>query len=283
MIYQLTLDSLKQSHEFLKGRRDAETEAFRRFSSGFIINDVAQNAYTSGIWAPGEHIGPIAGTYNYALKFPRSDIDSVLSHLWQMVAQGMLVPRSFGDEHNQIFYPTEFGKALLEGVAESPADLVGFMKGIQSTATALEPTTLEFLREAIEDWLHHHLRSAAVMVGLASENEILKIIEQYGNSLEKNKQGDYFQRIKGKRNLKEKFDYLYRRLNQDKGSLPSEIRELDTWLLGIFHLIRLSRNDNGHPIGVTATFEDLHAHLTMFRGYARFLSRLKQHLQNTNT
>jgi hypothetical protein len=56
------------------------------------------------------------------------------------------------------------------------------------------------------------------------------------------------------------------------------VSQLDLWLNAIFNIIRIYRNDAGHPVGVTASREEIYTLLTQFRVYARNLSLLKQHL-----
>ena len=116
------------------------------------------------------------------------------------------------------------------------------------------------------------------MIGLASENEILKLIEIYGSALEAEEKEAFDREILDCRNLKQKFDVLYDRLHGDRRNLPVETRELETWLNGVFQVIRLSRNDAGHPVGVNPTSEDVFAYLVLFRRYARCLSILKGYL-----
>ena len=103
--------------------------------------------------------------------FPDEDIEVVRSHLWQLVSAGVLIPRTLSDAINQSFDLTKYGIKVLSEEVETPYDPIGFMQRIRSDAPNLENATLEYLQEALDDWVHRHLRSAAVMIGVASENE----------------------------------------------------------------------------------------------------------------
>ena len=96
----------------------------------------------------------------------------------------------------------------------------------------------------------------------------------FRNGLAANLQSGFDQAINARRTLKTKFDYLYTRLNQDKNNFPVEVRELDAWLTGTFQVIRLYRNDAGHPTGTSPTRETVYSTLNLFLVYARLLSRL---------
>jgi len=264
-------------HTALEGGRIGEGQFLQNLNTGSVITRVALQAAEAGLWAPSE---PITATLRPAAgrMLPEEDQKSIRSIVWQLVGLGILTPRSIQDPVNQFFELSSYGVEVLREETPSPYDPFGFIKRLADDAPHLESETMEYVQEAVETFLGRHFRAAAVMTGLASENEILKLIDLFGGTLEQGARSTFDQAIRRCRNLKEKFDYLYNRLYQVRGELPADIQELDTWLAGTFQVIRLTRNDAGHPTGQKPSREAVYANLNLFLTYARYLSILKSHL-----
>ncbi len=182
------------------------------------------------------------------------------------------------DDRNQFFEISHYGRQVLEEERESPYDPLGFLQRLSTDSPNLECNTIEYIQEAVNCYLGRYLRAATVMVGLASENEILTLLEKYENTLDPDEKTEFDREKSSCRNLKMKFDVLYNWLYREKRQFPLEAREIETWLNGVFQVIRLSRNDAGHPIGVNPTSEDVFANIVLFRTYARYISQLKEYL-----
>lgn len=276
-IYELTSQALREMHALHKDGKLDDGQFLQNLNAGGIITRVALLAHTAELWQPREPLDVRRPEMARHL-FPAEDTKSVRSVLWQFVGLGILTPRSMLDENNTFFEITQYGEQVLEEGQETAYDPLGFMKRLRRDAPRLEPDTFEFAQEAVSCFLGRHLRAAAVMTGLASENEILRLVDLYQASLNGQAQSDFESAIRGCRNLKQKFDQLYDSLDQGRSELPAEIRELDTWLQGIFQPIRLMRNDAGHPTGQEPAREEVYANLNLFTMYARRLSTLKEHL-----
>ena len=277
-LHTLTLQALKEMYTAFEDGRIHEGQFLQNLNTGSVTNRVALQAAQAGLWQPPQ---PITEALRQAAgrMLPSEDQKSIRSVLWQLVGLGILTPRSIHDEMNQFFELSSYGVEVLRQEAPSPYDPFGFIRRLTSDAPHLESETTEYVQEAVETFLSRHFRAAAVMTGLASENEILKLLELFADTLEQGARSAFDQAIGRCRNLKEKFDRLYERLNQAKGDLPADIRELDTWLAGTFQVIRLTRNDAGHPTGQKPSREAVYANLNFFLTYARHLSILKDHLK----
>ncbi len=278
-LYELTLQVIRERHKLLQEGKIDELGLDRDLNTRRIVQDVASRTYKLGrmIDMPTQgNVPPDPETA--ATRLQPEDKKTIHSILWQFVGLGLLTPRHVaeGDSHFEI---TPYGKHVLENTEDSPYDQFGYTRWLGTNAPQLEPPTVEYIREALSCFVRRLFRAAAVMLGVASENEILALIQLYSNTLgDTNKKA--FQKAMPQRNLNEKFDYLYSRLKQDEGTFPEEIPELDTWLRGIFQVIRLHRNDAGHPSDQRPSESDVSANLNLFRTYARYLSALKKHLRN---
>jgi hypothetical protein len=277
-LHTLTLQALREMYTAFEAGRLHEGQFLQNLNTGSVTTRVALQAAEADLWVPSEPITaalrPAAGR-----MLPEEDQKSIRSIMWQLVGLGILIPRSIKDPENQFFELSSYGVEVLREEEPSPYDPFGFIRRLTSDAPHLESETVEYVQEAVETFLSRHFRAAAVMTGLASENEILKLIELFADTLEQGARSAFDQAIGRCRNLRGKFDRLYERLNQAKGDLPADIRELDTWLAGTFQVIRLTRNDAGHPTGQKPSREAVYANLNFFLTYARHLSILKDHLR----
>lgn len=275
MVFQV----LKDLYVRLGNNSKLEGQFLRDLNTGYITNKVSWIAYEAGLWKPTEKLRQ-ENEICTGDRFPRDDVTNVRGILWRLVGLGVLTPRSIHDEHNQFFELTGYGKQVILDVEESPYDPLGFLQRLTLDSPYLEPNSIEFVREAINCFLTRYFQAAAVLIGLASENEILSLLQYHGRTLDMIGKASLEKKLALSTSIKRKFDILYDGLFQKKSKLPPEVRELDVWLQGIFHVIRLYRNDAGHPIGNTSSSEDVYANLVLFRKYAYYLSKLKEHLSN---
>ena len=277
-LQHITLDIIKQL--YIQYEKDVQHSQLLTYMNAKVIsNKVAYKSFKIGLWELSKPLRPEQVNEDFVgAQFPKSDVSSVRSILWRYVGLGILTPRAIKDEENQFFEISQYGEQVLVETKESPYDPFGFLNNLYTHSPKLEPESFNFIKEAIDCFLGRYLRASMVMLGLTSENEIYKIIELYGETLELHEKEPFNKEISACTNIKRKFDVLYEQLDSIRKELPVEIRELDTWLNGIFQTIRMSRNDAGHPIGITHTSEDVFSHLALFSRYAHNLSKLKDYL-----
>ena len=83
--------------------------------------------------------------------------------------------------------------------------------------------------------------------------------------------------MENKINIVEKFDLVYEEITRKKKDLDSRLAEsIEYNLTGIFNLIRLQRNESGHPTGMRPDKDQMFANLTMFIMYCKTLYELNQ-------
>lgn len=180
---ELTLLVLKDRHTLAKTGRPSDAQFRADLYAGTIVDQVAFSAYQAGIWKPPEPLSREEPQFVGA-QFPEQFRSSVRGVLWQLVGLGILIPVRLASETGQSFELSAYGQEVVEGVSESPYDPSGSFKRLNADAPALAPETFEFVEEALKCPLARYLRSAAVMLGLASENELLGLIELCKNKAE---------------------------------------------------------------------------------------------------
>jgi len=76
--------------------------------------------------------------------------------------------------------------------------------------------------------------------------------------------------LEGSNSIKRKFDFIYDELLKVKNKLNRKTQDtLEYNLTGIFNLIRLQRNEAGHPTGIKRDRDEMFANLTLFTMYCK--------------
>jgi hypothetical protein len=227
-------------------------------------------------------------SYDGGLRFlDAGDKALLLEVVWSLIIQGILVPGL--DDSNQ-GYPfirlTEYGKRCVEEDRILPHDPDGYLKDFNSAVRGADPVVLEYLTESLQCYIHGLNRAAAVMLGGASEQMILLLIQSYHSSISDPASKAQFEAELAKApSIFRKFEAFERRLARIRGNIPRNITEnLDSLLRGVFDTVRSSRNDAGHPAsGVQPDRDAVYSHLRLFIGYCARVQMLADWFSNNST
>lgn len=167
-------------------------------------------------------------------------------YLIDMVIRGRLLPyftSGMGgfQGSNDSFHLTTYGfQCWREGVDTLPIDRDCIADKCREQFSAIDPVTIEYLKEGATALTKDLYMAAAVCLGAASENEILNLIDYYCNAsddpVDTKKKFEKHRHISGKERMLDKF-------LRDK-NCPEEAKEA---LDRLESLIRESRNSAGHP------------------------------------
>jgi len=176
------------------------------------------------------------------------------------------------------FTVTEYGrKCIIEGDL-LPFDPEGYLTALSKRVPGLDATALMYLREAISTYNRGFYLSAAVSLGVASEHLLLRLIDAYVNA-----HADLTKRAKAKQRFEDKpafaqYSQFKKELSSLKASLPAELfKDFETHLDGVFNLIRLVRNQSGHPSGIFPDQAIVFANLQALSFYAVRVKALEAH------
>jgi hypothetical protein len=114
------------------------------------------------------------------------------------------------------------------------------------------------------------LLSSTITLGTASEKALLLLIGAYGNALP-SPRGEQFRKKTEGLLIKRQFDEFNKMLDSHlKGLLPGDMKDsLDVALNAVFAMLRINRNEAGHPTGKTVRREEAYASLTVFPTYLK--------------
>ncbi|WP_414755913.1 hypothetical protein [Anabaena sp. CCY 9910] len=192
--------------------------------------------------------------------------------IWDLITEGIVRP-GLGDGLNQglpWYHISEYGKTVLISQPPQPYDPDGYLAAIR-TIPNIDDVILAYLEESLKAFRIHCLLSSVITLGCASEKAILLLIEACKAAISNPTEQTDFEKKTDTIAIKRKHDEFQNILKTKiMPSLPKDLKEnLDNYLIGLFSIIRSTRNDAGHPTGKEIRREPLYAYLVTFPEYLK--------------
>lgn len=192
--------------------------------------------------------------------------------VWDWACQGITRPRLLThDPGNHSYFLTEYGRHCLAGedLENTPYDPDRYLEVITGRAGQLDSVVRSFLTEALKCFHMRTYLAAMVMLGAASERALYLLAGAY---LPPEKVGgkvsDLFKRTQGALGGKTTPGF--------REALSKDVR--DDWspmLESGFHIIRISRNEAGHPhLTRTVSRAEARERFILFSTYLEVVSGL---------
>jgi hypothetical protein len=217
----------------------------------------------------------------------RGEYSLIHELIWTFIIQGILVP---GTDDNNSTLPfirlTEYGRRCIAEQQILPHDPEGYLRDFDAAVPAADPIIREYLTEALQCFLRDLNRAAAVMLGAASEQAILQLIDSYSASIQDaNRKAQVLSQIDKATSIFRKYEVYDRGFSNVKGRMPKQLADnADSLLRGVFDLIRNSRNEAGHPAsGIFVSRDTNYSHLRLFIPYCRRVYELIHWFQQNPT
>ena len=218
---------------------------------------------------------PVPRTHLFGAEqsLARGDRSVILEVIWSLIVQGILVPGL--DDSNEglpFLRLTEYGKCCVKEDRILPHDPDGYLRELQNAIPNADQAVIEYVTESLQCFIHGLNRSAAVMLGGASEKAALLLIEAFSASIGDEARRQRFEsEIDRAQTIYRKYELFDKQFSTIKKSIPKTLSEnIDSLLRGVFDLIRNSRNDAGHPATGTPVDRDVvNAHLRLFIPYCK--------------
>jgi hypothetical protein len=252
-----------------------------QFSS--VVNGVIQLAQSKGLYQK-----PEAKTYRSAggswelepVDFQKMPED-VRQLLWHFLVQQLIV---FGKDDLHPNWPhyrvTDYGATVFSQQGPQPYDPVGFLAEFDRCNPNADDTVTSYLTEAVHAFNHDCLMAAGVMLGGASEQLVLLLVDAFETAI-----ADSGRRSAFAQSYRWTIHSKYKALRDGletmiaNGDLPKELHDVVRGpLAGAFEHIRKIRNSAGHPeLPITYDRNTLFLSLAMFGEYVSQVSRLIDH------
>ena len=207
-----------------------------------------------------------------------SDAELVRDVFWDLFRQGFI---TLGLNDNNPMWPwfrlSHFGEQSLK--TQSPYrfhDTNSFITLVRKEVPDISPEAVVYLGEAVSTFYAGCSLACCVMLGVAAEAEFLRLVEVAANSPS---HGPKFAQVAQRNLIRQKIVKFQDCLKPLIPALPKDaVEDLDTNFLMIQSVLRIARNDAGHPTGATPQREQVYVYLQLFVPFVRQLMRLRQAL-----
>ncbi|MDH7602571.1 MAG: hypothetical protein QHI38_10550 [Armatimonadota bacterium] len=199
--------------------------------------------------------------------------------IWSLVRQGLiyLIPPLSGGS-GWILELTENGKRAATDGVFNPYDHENYIRSLRAKVPDISATVLQYSYESLVAFRSDCYLASAVMLGVASETAFLEMGVSFAGWLtgaEQIKFADVFNKVGVM--FSKKFEEFRKRIEAHKSDLLGELADnMSLTLDSVADLLRIYRNDAGHPTGKTMSKDDALINLQMFARYLQKLYEFKR-------
>jgi hypothetical protein len=249
-----------------------------------LINSVEELARKKGVYPQVTQYKVVGASFTRYM--PGEDREKVRQIIWFLILEGVLVPGS--DEFNAslpFLRVTDYGRKCLEAGEILPHDPEGYIEKLRQQVPGIDETIVIYVTEALQTFLRGNFLASAVMLGVASERAILLLIEAFMNSISNpEKRRKIQKKTEQTFSILKRFELFRKNIEPLKNVLRNRVADdLDIILDGIFNLIRITRNDAGHPTGKKIDRTQAFANLRLFIPYCKRIYELIDYFQKNPT
>lgn len=201
--------------------------------------------------------------------------------LWALLADGLVHlqpdPQYAASFEYWLWLPTKVGRRVLEGGDWHPEDPEGFLRRLDRQSPTLDPVARQYFAEALGAFRSRCYLATAVMLGVASEAAFGGLAEAYIGSLPPERAASARKDLTGARQSDfHRWEAFRKRINPVREQLPEDLR--DRLLLdAVSDLLRITRNDVGHPTGRLIDEDTARTHLLIAATYLGRMTALRDH------
>jgi hypothetical protein len=207
----------------------------------------------------------------------------IFEAFWSLVAQGLaFIDISQSAPENWSLHLTEAGKAAVRDELPNPDDPSGYLFKLFKAVPDLNKLVRLYAEEAINAYYRRCYLSCTVMIGVAAEAACIDLATSFA-LWQGTRSAEKLKKIleNPHSNYIEKFLEFRKRLEPEKNRMPSELRDgLDVHLGSVLDLLRMSRNDAGHPTGKTFNRDDCFTSLVVFARLLKIIYALKHYFDS---
>ncbi len=174
---------------------------------------------------------------------------------------------------------TKKGKQVLKSKDDfEPYDPDGYMSRLKGKIPDVDEVVLLYCKESLRCFNSKCYLAASVMLGVASEKAFLLLAEAFAQWLPNNQSEKLISIIRNPReNFITKFLEFRKRIEPHKPVLPEEFADnMALNLDSVGDLIRIYRNESGHPTGKRVEKGDAYINLHMFAIYLQKIYNLRR-------
>lgn len=199
--------------------------------------------------------------------------------LWGLVGDGLVYLETAGQgsgTDNWRWRLSVEGQRVAKGGAWEPRDPDGYLDRIRREIPDLDDLVELYLTEALQSFSGRCYLATSVMLGVAAEQAFLIMAESYAASSMSGASAMAKELAKPRSNYFALWTEFRKRIEPVRQDLPNGLADALT-LDAIADLIRLTRNEVGHPTGRQIDEDTARVHLTIAPMYLRKMQLLAAH------
>jgi hypothetical protein len=176
---------------------------------------------------------------------------------------------------------TERGIRYIDEEEENPYNDIIWYNSLIKKAPGLSDLEKQYAQEAIQAFVNELYLSCHVMIGAASEAVIVRMARAMSQSSLIEGRESLCKALSNPRiSIRELFSKMRPELEKAKAEIPGSLADnMSIWLDSMFDVIRVNRNEAGHPMGSSVGREESVMVLRCFVTYMSKACRLISHLE----
>jgi hypothetical protein len=205
----------------------------------------------------------------------------VFEALWGLVGDGLIYLDKEGQgsgTDNWRWKPSQRGIQVATTGRWEPHDPDGYLRRLRRSEPAIDDRALVYLEEALRAFNAGCFLASSVMLGVASERVINELaaamVAYFKDSAEKLRKA--IENPRASQNAR--FEEVRKLLESHRGEVPEGLADNLT-LDAVADLLRITRNQAGHPSGTQVDYDTAYAHLQMAAAYLAKMTRLGGHFK----
>lgn len=206
----------------------------------------------------------------------------LMAKVWDWISRGLVYfDISQPATSNWDLCLTERGSRYIAEEEENPYNDSVWYACLIKNAQGLSEVAKQYAQEAIKSFANNLYISCHVMVGVASEFVIVRMAHAMAHSGLIEGRDLILKAVENPRlSIRELFNKMRPELEKAKGKIPGNLADnMSIWLDSMFDVIRVNRNEAGHPKGSNVGREESVMVLRCFVKYMSKACRLICHLE----
>jgi len=202
--------------------------------------------------------------------------------VWALVGQSLAyIDLSQPAPENWELRLTPAGLAALRDEEYNPDDPAGYLARLLADLPDLGSIERAYVQEALGAYTARLYIACTVMLGTASEAVCLALMRSFAGTLDSQEKETFRALLDDpRRSYSRKFTEFRKKLEARRSKLPSDhLDGLDLSLNSVLELLRVNRNDAGHPTGKTFDRGDCFVSLRMAARLFRKIFALKNYFE----
>jgi len=234
-----------------------------------VISNLKQRGYYGDRWIHDERDRTRGPEFN-------EDREKIRTIIWEFIIQGILIPGADDTQPDLPFLTvTEYGKKVIEIKEIQPHDPDGYLAYVKGEIPNIDNEIERYLTESLQAYLRGLMLSSVVSLGVASEKAFILLLGALTDSITDSRKNSKFRKLQTNISTKKKFDEVKKEIINIRPKLPRDVQEnLETHLEGVFNVIRVTRNEAGHPTGRIIRRDEAFVNLRLFVHYLKKIYQL---------